>query len=195
MARQDQNAPDPEPDPTEDTPDPEAEEGAEAEVQPEPDQRLAEKDALISRQAQELALFRRQAAAADEAPSEAAGSDPSLTALEADSWTLAEQVYGGDAIEAYRTAADLLEKAVTPADYMAAFEAYHQIRTEGPAAEPASDKPTRAQATAPKVDANRSDLGPDPDIEQKLSEARKGKSLVDFANAATQAMGFGRSKS
>jgi hypothetical protein len=104
-------------------------------------------------------------------------------------------VYGGDAIEAYRAAADLLERAVTPADYLAAFEAYHSIRSgEGAAPDATSDKPTRAAATTPRVDANRSDLGPDPDLQEKLSEARKGKSLADFTNAATAALGFGRAK-
>jgi hypothetical protein len=119
-----------------------------------------------------------------------------LSALEADSWTLAEQVYGGDAIEAYRAAADLLERAVTPADYLAAFEAYHSIRSgEGEAAAPTSGKPSRAEATTPRVDANRSDLGPDlQDAQEKLSEARKGKSLANFTNAATAALGFGRAK-
>jgi hypothetical protein len=196
MAGIDRNAPDPEQDPDEDTPDLEAEEGDEAEAQPEPDRdRLAEAQATITRQAQELALFRRQASEAA-ATGEAEGSDPSLSALEADSWTLAEQVYGGDAIEAYRSAAELLDQAVTPADHLAAFEAYHAIRSgEAPAqAGESGQKPSRAEAITPRVDTNRSDLGPDPDIEQKLSEARKGKSLADFTNAAAVAMGFGRAK-
>jgi hypothetical protein len=198
MAGVDRNAPVEEPDPTEDTPEPDDEEGAEADAQPEPDQssRLTEAQATITRQAQELALFRKQAAAgASEPDAEAAGSDPYQARLEAESWTLAEQVYGADAIEAYRAASDLIEQAVTPADYMAAFEAYHAIRSgEGPA--PAtSGRPSRAEATAPRVDTNRSDLGPDlQDAETKLSEARKGKSLADFTNAATARMGFGRGK-
>ena len=198
MAGTDQNAPVDELDPTADTPDLEDEEGAEADAQPEPDQdaRYAEAQATITRQSQELAQWRKQAGAATESDGDEAGSDPSLSALEADSWTLAEQVYGGDAIEAYRAAADLLESAVTPADYMAAFEAYHSIRSgESAAPDATSDKPTRAQATTPRVDANRSDLGPDlQDAQEKLSEARKGKSLADFTNAATAALGFGRAK-
>lgn len=199
MAGVDRNAPVEEPDPTEDTPEPDDEEGAEADAQPEPDQsrRLTEAQATITRQAQELALFRKQAAAgASEPDAEAAGSDPYQARLEAESWTLAEQVYGADAIEAYRAASELIEQAVTPADYMAAFEAYHAIRSgESAAPVTGSVKPSRAEATTPRVDTNRSDLGPDlQDAETKLSEARTGKSLADFANAATARMGFGKAR-
>jgi hypothetical protein len=194
LAGTDRNAPAEDLDPTEDTPDLEDEEGAEDDVQPEPDQdRLKEAQRTITQQAQELALFRKQAA--DGEP-ETDGNDPYQARLEAESWTLAEQVYGEDAIEAYRAAADLIEQAVTPADYMAAFEAYHAIRSgEASASTEDSGKPSRAEATTPRVDTNRSDLGPDlQDADTKLTEARKGKSLADFTNAATARMGFSRAK-
>lgn len=202
MAIDDQNPPDAEQDPSEDTPDLEAEEGAEATEQPGSDQdaRYAEAQKTITRQAQELALYRKGEQAAPD-PGEqnvAAGNDAYQAGLEADSWALAEQVYGTEAIAAYTAAAQLIEKATTPADHLAAFEAYHSIRSgesEAPA-EGAAAMPTRGQALTPKVDANRSDLGPDlQEADEKLAEARKGNSLVDFAAAATQRMGFGRAKS
>ena len=200
MAALDRNALDEAPDPTEDTQDAAAETGAEAQVQPEPDQaaRLKAQEATITRQAQELALFRKgQAPAGDVPEQETSGDDQYQTGLEADSWTLAEQVYGSDAIEAYRAAAELVERAVTPADYMAAFEAYHAIRSgESVAPVNGSGRPTKAEAVTPRVDTNRSDLSPDlQEADTKLTEARKGTSLADFTSAATARMGFGRAKS
>lgn len=197
MAGTDQNAPDDDLDPSEDTPEPDDEDGAEDVVQPEPDQaRLKEAQATITRQAQELALFRKGQAPASESDVETGGSDPYTARLEAESWTLAEQVYGAGAIEAYRAAYRISEQAVTPTDHLAAFEAYHAMRSgDAPAPAAVSGKPSRAEATTPRVDANRSDLGPDlQDAETKLSEARKGTSLADFAAAATARMGYGRSK-
>lgn len=61
--------------------------------------------------------------------------------LERDSWQLATKVYGEDAIDAYGKSAVLLERAATPADFVAAFEAYHQARLAGSA-------PAQAQAAA-----------------------------------------------
>lgn len=204
MAGKDQNPPEDAPDPSEDTPDDELEEGAEDTDQPgsETDERLIEAQRTITKQAQELALFRQgkgpKPAGAEAAATDAGdGDDEYQQRLESDSWTLAERVYGADVIEAYSAAAELYDKAVTPADYLAAFEAYHDIRSGKGAEAPAgSGKPTKAEASQPRVDANRSDLGPDlQEADDKLAEARKGTSLDSFVNAATTRMGFGRSKS
>ena len=199
----DQTPLDPEPDPTEDTPDAEGEETAEADDQPgsDPEARLAEAQKLITQQAQELSLFRakpKDQPAASSSASEAS-SDDFLARATQDSWTLAETIHGAEAIEAYRVAFDLYDKAQTPADYVTAFEAYHQIRSgKAPGASKAADAPaagtkTRAEATQPRVDANRSDPGSDPNADEKLSEARKSGSLDQFARAAASAMGFGPS--
>ena len=202
MADTDQSALMDDPDPDEDTPDTADEEGAEDEVQPEPDtdSRLSEAQATITRQAQELALFRRGTETEGDGQDgeEAGNDDPYQSRLENESWVLAQNIYGEDAIEAYRAAADLIERAVTPADHLAAFEAYHAIRSGEGVATDATDgsgRPTRAEALTPRVDANRSDLGPDlQSAEQQLVEARKGNSLENFAAAATARMGFGRAK-
>lgn len=204
MAEKDQNPPDDELDPDEDTPADDGEDEVEDPDQSGADQdadRLAEAQATITRQAQELALFRKGGkgteaeAGDDQGGAAAAGSDEYQSRLEDEAWTLAETVYGVDAIEAYAAAAQLIEQAVTPADHLAAFEAYHQIRSgEAPAEGDGADdaKPTRRQALTPKVDANRSDLGPDIQAADKqLEDARKGTDLGAFVSAATKRLGFG----
>lgn len=199
MAADDQAPPDDDPDPTEDTPDAAVEDQTEADDQPgsDPAARLAEAQATITRQAQELALFRGKAKADEpvEAPAAASGDDYTARATQ-DSWALAEQLHGTEAIDAYRVAFKLYERAATPADYVTAFEAYHDIRS-GKVAETAkgSGKPSRTAALAPKVDANRSDPGPDlANADEKLAEARKGTSLGAFAAAAAARMGYGPSR-
>jgi hypothetical protein len=199
MAADDQAPLEDDPDPTADTPETEPEDTTEADDQPgsDPTARLAEAQATITRQAQELALFRGKAQA-DEPVAEpaTAPSNDFLARATQDSWALAERLHGTGAIDAYRVAYRLYEAAATPADFVTAFEAYHELRS-GKAVETAkgSDKPSRSAATAPKVDANRSDLGPDlANADEKLSEARKGNSLDKFAAAAAARMGFGPSR-
>lgn len=201
MAGNDQDPLDDEQDPTEDTPDDEAEDTAAADDQPGSDaeSRLLEAQQTITRQAQELALYRGRVQASepvDDGDESSDGQNDFLTRATQDSWALAERIHGEEAIGAYRVAFDLIERATTPADYVTAFEAYHQVRLgkNSDGSEPAqgSGKPNRSAALAPKVDANRSEPGPDlQDADKKLSEARKGKDLGAFANAAAARLGFG----
>lgn len=203
MAGDDPTPLDDELDPTADAPAPEAEEPAAADDTPgsDPETRLAEAQGLITRQQQELALFRGKASQPEEsAAGETTSSDDFLARATQDSWTLAEKLYGEQAIDAYRTAQQLLDRAATPADYMAAFEAYHDIRSGKADAKPEAGAAvagkTRAEAIQPRVDANRSDPGPDlSNADEKLSEARKAGSLDKFASAAAALMGFGPSRS
>jgi hypothetical protein len=200
MAADDQVPLDDDPDPSADTPEIEVEDTTEADDQPgsDPAARLAEAQATITRQAQELALFRGKAQADEpvtEPPSDAQSNDFLARATQ-DSWALAEAIHGTEALDAYRVAYRLYEAAATPADFVTAFEAYHDLRS-GKVAAPAkgSVKPSRAAATTPKVDANRSDPGPDlANADEKLAEARKGSSLGAFAAAAAAKMGYGPSR-
>jgi hypothetical protein len=199
MADIDQAPLDTDPDPTEDTPEVDAEDTTQADDQPGSDleTRYAEAQATLTRQAQELALFRGKAKADEpvETPAAAPGDDYMARATQ-DSWALAERLHGAEAIDAYRVAYRLYEAAATPADFVTAFEAYHDIRS-GKVAETAkgSGKPSRTAALAPRVDANRSDPGPDlANADEKLAEARKGTSLSAFAAAAAARMGYGSSR-
>jgi len=200
MAADDQVPLDDDPDPSADTPEVKAEDTTEADDQPgsDPAARLAEAHATITRQAQELALFRGKAQADEPVvrPPAAAPGDDILARTTQDSWALAEQLHGTEAIDAYRVAYRLYEAAATPADYVTAFEAYHDLRSGKAAAlATSSGKPSRAAATTPKVDANRSDPGPDlANADEKLAEARKGNSLGAFAAAAAARMGYGPSR-
>lgn len=94
--------------------------------------------------------------------------------LSNDSWQLAEQVYGEDALAAYIPAAKLLNRAVTPADHVAAFEAYHQARLEGAKPKPAVAA-AQGEPPQPRIESNRPDESPDfTDIDRK-AEAAKAK--------------------
>ena len=201
MAGNDQDPLEDEQDPSADTPDDEAEDQTEADDQPGSDteSRLLEAQQTITRQAQELALFRGKSQASEPVDDGGDGGDGQsdfLTRATQDSWALAERVHGEEAIGAYRVAFDLIERATTPADYVTAFEAYHQVRLgkapDGTEPVKGSGKPSRSAALTPKVDANQSEPGPDlQDADKKLSEARKGKDLGAFANAAAARLGFG----
>jgi hypothetical protein len=207
-------------DPDEDNPDDEGDEAQENPEQPEqPNEpvddtakQLAEAQKLIAKQGRELGQWRKgqtprgQPAAAAAPPESDAGQGDEgddegyLDSLEQDSWRAAEALYGESAIEAYSAAYPLYERAQTPADYIAAFEAYHEVRSQGgtpadaAAAAGNGTRRTRAEAVQPRVDANRSDAGPD-QIDKAVEEARKGTDLGAFVHAATQAMGFGGGKS
>lgn len=108
----------------------------------------------------------------DEEEDEAPVRDRRAERLERESWALAEQVYGGDTIKAYEKAAVLFDKAQTPADYIAAFEAYHQARLGG------GQKKAQRQAQddssqQPQVDPNRPDASPRNDnLNREAEEAR-----------------------
>lgn len=201
MADGDQTPLDPEPDPTEGDEEPEAEDTAEDDDQPGSDQatQLADAQRLIAQQNQELNLLRGKAADEGDEPDEPASSDDFLARATQDSWALAETIHGAEAMDAYRVAYRLYERAQTPADFVTAFEAYHLVRN---GKLPAPDKggqgavgKTRADATKPRVDANRSDPGSDlANAEAQIAEAKKSGSLDRFASAAAAAMGFGPAK-
>lgn len=195
----DQDPLDDELDPSEDTPDSEDEDTDQAETPDpsDPSERLKEAQRKITAQANELALYRRQAAESDEddEDDDEVAVDNRTAKFEAESWALAERLYGQEAIDAYGAARKLLRNATTPADFVASFEAYYDIRSNAAKAAPAKGGTSRAEAMQPK-ETGREDLGPDlQQAERKLTEARKGNSLADFTAAATAAMGFGRAKS
>jgi len=196
---EDQDPLDDELDPSEDTPDsePEDTDAAETPDPSDPEERLKEAQRKITAQANELALYRRQAAESDEDDEEddEVATDDRTARFEAESWALAERLYGQEAIDAYGAARKLLRNATTPADFVASFEAYYDMRSNATKEAPATGGTSRAEAMQPK-ETGREDLGPDlQQAERKLTEARKGNSLADFTAAATAAMGFGRAKS
>lgn len=200
MADDDQTPLDPEPDPTEGDEEPEAEETAEADDQPGSDQGAQEKDSLIAQLQQELALFRDQAAEGsnEEDPDGSASADEYVSRATQDSWALAESIHGKGAMDAYRVAYRLYERAQTPADFVTAFESYYAVRS-GKLAAPADGKApagkTRGQALQPRVDANRSDPGSDlANAQTQIAEAKKSGSLEKFTAAAAGMMGFGPSR-
>jgi hypothetical protein len=106
----------------------------------------------------------------EEGEPEAPATSRDADRLEEQNWQLAETVFGPDAIKAYDKAARVLDKAQTPSDYVAAFEAYHQARLD------AANKPRKrpqAQADQPSqpVDPNRPDTSPRNDYDRKAEEA------------------------
>lgn len=169
--------------------------------------RYKEQQKVLARQGQELGVWRRgetptgrgREAAPEPDEGDGGGDDNDYVAvLEADSWRAAEALYGEGAVAAYSAAYEIFERAQTPADYIAAFEAYHDIRSKGgspedAAAAAAGEQPvrrTRSEAVQPRVDLNRSDAGPDLN-DKGVEEARKSGDLGKFVSAATRAMGFG----
>jgi hypothetical protein len=165
--------------------------------------RYREQAKLHGRQEAELAIWRRgeqptgRHAAAEPDEGDEAGDGEYVARLEADSWRTAEALYGEVAIEAYEAAFAIYERAQTPADHIAAFEAYHDIRSKGgspadaAAAAGEGKKRTRADAVQPRVDLNQSDAGPDLNADKNVAEARKSGDLKKFVSAAVGAMGFG----
>jgi Skp family chaperone for outer membrane proteins len=100
--------------------------------------------------------------------------------LEEAEWTIARAIYDEPTIDAYATAATLLEKADTAADHVAAFEAYHQARLGGATPAVAASAPAGAPppaAVQPRVDSNRSDAPVLPDVEAQLREATEKHDL------------------
>jgi len=172
--------------------------------------RYKEAQKALSRQGAELAILRRGDDAEadegdeddDEEPDEDSGEPASrqpeenLTQFARDSWELAEARYGPEATAAYEAAWRVLNRATTPADYIAAFEAYHEIRSggskkEATAAAKDSKKPSRKEALEPRVDLNRSDASPDlDDLEHQFAEATAKSDLGKFVAATTRALGF-----
>lgn len=99
---------------------------------------------------------------------------PATDRLSRDSWALAEQVYGQPALDAYGRAARLLDRAQTPADYVAAFEAYHEARIGG-AKPAAAAQAAQAPASQPRIESNRPDASPDLSVIDQKAEAAQAK--------------------
>ena len=216
MATEPDAAADADEDPSEETPD--SDDAEQAKETPESEQpidweaRYKEAQKAISRQGAELKILRRGEVESDEADDEeyedeADDAEPAqpqsrgAAQLERDSWELAEQRYGPEAIEAYASASRIINRASTPADFVAAFEAYHEIRSNGGSKEEATaaatgtQKQSRAKAVEPRVDLNRSDAGPDlNDLESQFAGAKAKGDLKGFVHAATTALGFTNSK-
>lgn len=197
------------PEPTEDTPADDSEDTAAAD-QPDGsidwEARYKEAQKTISRQGRELSAYRSgesdesdedEPDEPDDEPDDEADAAPA-SAYEQDSWKLAEALYGEDAIAAYEAASALARKASTPADWVAAFEAYHEIRAgggkqkKGAAKDAADGRQSRDKALEPRVDPNRSD---GPDLTDTFEEARKSGSLEKFTAAAAAQLGFGTKRS
>jgi hypothetical protein len=143
---------------------------------------------VISRQGQELGLLRRvDPEQDDETEDEEPEPEPEPTRtpasdrLERDSWALAEQIYGEDSIAAYGRAAKLLDRAATPADYVAAFEAYHQARL-GDGKPAAAAVPAQGNGSPQQhIESNRPDASPPTDLDQAAEAAlAKGDSRGYF---------------
>jgi hypothetical protein len=179
--------PDAAPDPTEDTP-------ADGDQDTAPDtqgstddweHRYKQLQGRASRAERERDLLRQQLEAAsdedvddeeadeDDAPEEPEQRAQGADRLARDSWALAEQVYGESAIEAYSAAYRLLDRAVTPADHVAAFEAYHERRLKGASPAAAAAPAQGGQPAQPRIESNRPDAGPDlTDIDRRAEAAR-----------------------
>jgi|GEM_PF-6472540 len=189
-------------DPSEDTPEPEDEDTAEADDAGSGDweSRYKEAQKLISRQGQELSLLRQDEPEEsveddedDEDGSDDDLPDPALSRLESQSWDLVRLTYGEDAVDAYGAFYRVFNKAQTPADVVAALEAYVDVRS-GKTKETAPPKKVAAEpgTRGGRVDTNRTE--PSPDSDEAFAEARKSGKLEDFTSAASAALGFGPSR-
>lgn len=190
----DQDPLDDELDPETDTPDA-GDEDTDAADTPDPkspEERQKEAQRTITRLSQENARLRAQAESDDDEdePEPNEGPTDEFTAkFESESWALAEATYGQEAIDAYRVS-QRLGTPQSPADWVGTFEAYHQARLGvGPA------KAGKAKTADDALEPKETDLAPDlQKADKQLTEARKGKSLDDFAAAAVARMGFGGNK-
>jgi hypothetical protein len=91
--------------------------------------------------------------------------------LERDSWRLAEKEYGRSAINAYGKAARLLDRASTPSDYVAAFEAYYTARLDSETKEYAKQAKAAPEDAQPPTESNRPDVSPRNDLNQEAEAA------------------------
>lgn len=91
--------------------------------------------------------------------------------LERDSWVLAEKQYGSDAIRAYDKAVRLIDTASTPADHVAAFEAYHEARVEADLKRFTKETKSQAQPDLVSADSNRSDVTPRNNLDREAEAA------------------------
>lgn len=101
--------------------------------------------------------------------------------LQESQWVIARSIYPEDVIDAYSAAADLLESATTPADYVGVFEAYHLRRSQGMTPQQAS-APARKSSQPSRVEAPRTE----PDLtglSNQAAEARKKGDLAGWVGA------------
>lgn len=185
----DQTPLDDELDPTEDTPD-ESDEDTDAAETPDPkspEERQKEAQRKITALSQENARLRAATSDDDEDAEESdEPTDEFAAKFESESWALAEAVYGSEAIEAYRVA-EQLGTPQSPADWVGTFEAYYNARIGN------GDTAPAAKAGGDPLEPRDADLGPDlQTANKKLTEARKGSDLGNFAAAAAAAMGFSK---
>lgn len=105
--------------------------------------------------------------------------------LEAERWQIAEAIYPPEVIDAYGTFAEMWNAADTPADQIAAVNAYH-LRLSGQAEQPvapaAGAEPPLA-AVLPRGDSNRSDAPVLPEIANQLREAEQKRDLAAWVRA------------
>lgn len=181
--------PAPEPDPPEDTQaDSAADTAADTQGSSDWESRYKQLQSRTSKVERERDLLRQQVSTVDDEPEEEPEPEEpkrreqSTDRLARDSWTLAEQVYGEQALDAYGRAAKLLDRAVTPADHVAAFEAYHEARIAG-AKPPVAAAQAQGEAPQPRIESNRPDAGPDlTEIDREVEAAKaKGDSRGYFA--------------
>ena len=175
---------DPAPDPIEDT-------QADGEQDTAPDtqgstadweSRYKELQKRATRAERERDLLRQQATTTsdeDEEDEEVAEPKPATRSktndrVQRDLWNLAEQLYGENAVEAYGRAQRLVERAETPADFIAAFEAYHEARLKG-SAPAAAAQAQGEQPTQRRIESNRPDASPDLTQLDQKAEAAKGR--------------------
>jgi hypothetical protein len=97
-------------------------------------------------------------------------------------WQNASSVFGAEVIADYTRSAELLSSAATPADYVNAFEVYHQARSKGMTHQQAVAE-AAPPPTAPVVDSNRSDGPLLTEVDQKLREAAAANDLKGWIAA------------
>jgi hypothetical protein len=159
--------------------------------------RTKQEYAALRRAAEEVEYEDEDEEAAEPAPPQrrgrnlAAELEAERAKREAAEWTVAESVYGEEIIGAYNVAADILNAAETAADYVAAFEAYHERRLAGlapaQAAAPPPAAPSREAAVTPRVDSNRVDLLP---VELATEEAKRTKDMSGYVRRLFGAAGI-----
>jgi hypothetical protein len=97
-------------------------------------------------------------------------------------WQNARSVFGEEIIADYTKASELLNSAATPADYVNAFEVYHQARSKGMTHQQAVTA-AAPPPPSPVVDSNRSEGPSLTEVDQQLREAAAAKDLKGWIAA------------
>jgi len=100
-------------------------------------------------------------------------------------WQIARSVFGNEVVDTYEVSAGLLGSAATPADYVNAFETYHQARSKGMTHQQAVVE-AAPPPVVPVVDSNRSDGPLLTEVDQKLREAAAAKDPLAWIKAKLQ---------